>query len=860
MYKISLILLFCGFSIGILALEPYKNPNLSPDDRSRDIVSRLTIEEKVSQMMNNSPGIPRLGIPPIEWWNEALHGVARAGKATVFPQTIGLAASFDKDAVKQTFSIISDEARAKHHDFKNKNQYRRYQGLTFWTPNINIFRDPRWGRGMETYGEDPFLTTQMGVAVVNGLQGEGDSKYDKTHACAKHYAVHSGPEWNRHSYDAKNISQRDLWETYLPAFESLVKDAGVKEVMCAYNRFEGEPCCSNKELLIRILRDKWGFNDIIVSDCGAISDFVGAQRHNTHPSLVEASADAVLSGTDICCGGEYSALNESVKKGLIKESELDISLHRIFKARFELGMLDPDSLVEWSKIPYSVVESKKHVDKALEMARKSMVLLKNNGVLPLKKSAKIALLGPNAHDSVMQWANYNGIPTQTVTILEAFQKILPQSSLYYDKACDIVDDKVYKSVSQYCNYNGQTGFNAKYWNNSNMEGAPVNELLVMSPIHLDNGGNTVFAQGVELQNFSARYQSQFTSPVDGEILIRSSADDGYRVIVDGKTLIDKWNSGGSQKSEYVLYTERNRKYDIVIEYYQTDRRANMHFEMDIVQFVDYTAIAEKVKDYDVIVFAGGITPRVEGEQMRVELPGFKGGDRTTIELPEVQSKMLKALKATGKPVVFVLCSGSSMALPWESKNLDAIMAAWYPGQEGGTAIADVLFGDYNPAGRLPLTFYSSTNELPDFEDYNMQGRTYRYYKGKPIYPFGHGLSYSSFKYSNAKTDKKELAKGEKLNLSVEVTNTGKLNGDEVVQVYIRNKKDKNGPIKSLKQFSREHIKSGESKIVNLELNYDSFNSFDEALSEMRVKPGEYEILYGGSSDDKKLKKLKFRIR
>lgn len=435
---------FCLSAVAIWATaqnEPYRNPNLSPSERAWDLLKRMTLEEKISQMKNSSPAIERLGIPEYNWWNEALHGVARAGKATVFPQAIGLAATFDDQAVYETFDIVSDEARAKYHDFQSKGERDGYKGLTFWTPNINIYRDPRWGRGMETYGEDPYLTSQMGLAVVKGLQGDGTGKYDKTHACAKHYAVHSGPEWNRHSFDSKNISQRDLWETYLPAFKALVKEGKVKEVMCAYNRFEGEPCCSNKQLLIRILREDWGYDDIVVSDCGAIGDFYYPNHHETHPTAAAASADAVVSGTDLECGGSYSSLNEAVQKGLISEEKINESVFRLLRARFQLGMFDDDTLVTWSEIPYSVVESEEHVTKALEMARKSMVLLTNkNNVLPLTKSIrKVAVLGPNANDSVMLWANYNGFPTKSVTILEGIKNKLPEGVVYYEKGCDYVN-------------------------------------------------------------------------------------------------------------------------------------------------------------------------------------------------------------------------------------------------------------------------------------------------------------------------------------------------------------------------------------------------------------------------------------
>jgi beta-glucosidase len=723
------IFYFFYSSVSIVrAQELYKNPNLSADERAKDLLSRMTLDEKISQTLNNSAAIPRLGVPAVNWWNEALHGVARAGKATVFPMPIGLAATFDVEGVHKMFSMVSDEARAKHHNFKKNNQRGIYQGLTFWTPNINIFRDPRWGRGMETYGEDPFLTSQMGMAVVRGLQGDGKGKYDKTHACAKHYAVHSGPEWNRHKFDANNISERNLRETYLPAFKALVTEAGVREVMCAYNRFDGVPCCSNKELLVDILRNEWKYDNVVVSDCGAVDDFYWGDGHHTHPSAVEASADAMVTGTDLTCGNTYKSLGDAVKRGLITEQQINQSVYRLLRARFQLGMFDPDSMVPWSKIPYSVVESKEHVSQSLEMARESIVLLKNkNNILPLKKTMRIAVVGPNANDSIMLWGNYNGIPTKSVTILEGLRTKVAPANIIYEKGCDYVSDSI------------STG-------------------------------------------------------------------------------------GGKRK-------------------------------------VDFDVVVNKVKAADVIVFVGGISPALEGEEMNVDLPGFRKGDRTRIELPEIQQQVLKSLKATGKPVVFILCSGSSVALPWESANLDAILEAWYPGQQGGKAVADVLFGDYNPAGRLPLTFYGSTNDLPDFEDYDMtKGRTYRYFKGNAVYPFGYGLSYTKFAYGEAVLNRRNISLTGSASLTVKVRNTGKRGGDEVVQVYIINRQDPSGPIKSLRGYKRVHISAGKSVPVKVDLANSAFAFFNPKSGKVEVMPGKYDILYGGSSDGNDLKKVSITIQ
>ncbi|MDR3142002.1 MAG: glycoside hydrolase family 3 C-terminal domain-containing protein [Tannerellaceae bacterium] len=729
---LTICLLGCFFSCSDKQQDfPFRNPDLPIEERINDLLGRLTLEEKVSQMMNQTPSIERLGIPEYDWWNEALHGVARAGRATVFPQSIAMAATFDDQALCETFEMISDEARAKYHQYQKDNEYDRYKGLTFWTPNINIVRDPRWGRGMETYGEDPYLTGRMGVAVVKGLQGN-DPKYFKTHACAKHYAVHSGPEWNRHEFDV-TVSPRDLWTTYLPAFEELVTVGNVQEVMCAYNRYDGKPCCNSDKLLIDILRNTWGYDNIILSDCGAIDDFwrkdAKTPRHETHPNAETASADAVRSGTDLECGGSYHALLKAVQDGLITEEELDVSLRRLFRGRFELGLFDPDSNVPYAGIPYSVVESPGHVAQALDMARKSMVLLKNkNNILPLNKEIKkIAVIGPNANDSVMLWANYNGFPSKTVTILEGIRNKASNAEVIYELGCN----------------------------------------------HTTNDSIT--------------------------------ADNGVRTPVDYKT------------------------------------------------------IASKAKDADVIIFAGGISPRLEGEEMPVDAEGFKKGDRTNIELPGVQKEMIKALKETGKPVIYIVCTGSALALNWEEANVDAILNAWYGGQEAGTAVADILFGDYNPAGRLPVTFYKSVDQLPDFLNYDMKGRTYRYMTETPLYPFGYGLSYTTFEYRNAQLSKKKIGRDESVALTLDIANTGDRDGDEVVQLYIKNPNDPDAPLKTLKAFKRVNVKAGATVQLSLELPSKSFQSFNDPKQIMEVRPGTYQLLYGGSSDDKALKSIELAI-
>ncbi len=841
---------------------PFQNPDLPLEERIDDLLGRLTLEEKIGQMMNQTPAIERLGIPPYDWWNEALHGVARAGKATVFPQSIGMAATFDDEDVFRTFDMISDEARAKYHRYQQEGEYDRYKGLTFWTPNINIFRDPRWGRGMETYGEDPYLTELMGLAVVRGLQGD-DPNYFKTHACAKHYAVHSGPEWNRHEFDV-SVTPRDLWETYLPAFEAVVKKGNVQEVMCAYNRYDGIPCCSSHTLLIDILRNSWGFESIILTDCGAVDDFwqrdPRTPRHETHPDAASASVDAVLNGTDLECGSSFRALLKAAQEGKIDESQLDVSLRRVLKGRFELGMFDPDDRVPFSKIPYSVVESPEHIEQALNMARKSMVLLKNNqNTLPLNKDIKkIAVVGPNAADSTMLWANYNGYPTKTVTILDGIRNKIPGAEVVYELGCNHVYDFVINDLGNHITSSSGIGFDSEFFNNCDFEGTPVHKGNARE-LHYTTGGHTQFAPNVNLTNFSARFTGEFESPVDGDVEFELSGNDGFRLFIDDEKVAEMWESEYTNERKYILSAEKGRKYAVKIEYMQRLGTADLNFVVGQRMPVNYKQTADKVKDADVIVFVGGISPRLEGEELPVAAEGFRKGDRTSIEIPKVQREMVKALKATGKPVIYVLCTGSAIGLNWEDTHVDAILNAWYSGQEGGTAVADVLFGDYNPAGRLPVTFYKSVDQLPDFEDYTMQGRTYRYMTATPLYPFGYGLSYTTFAYKQAALSANEIGINQPVTVSLEIANTGRMDGDEVAQVYVRNLNDKNGPLKSLKAFKRVHVKAGTSEKVNIKLAPEAFQSFNDKTQTMETLPGKYEVLYGGSSDNKALKKLSLQI-
>ncbi len=856
--KKSLLLAVCLLlTVSLWAQQfPYQNPKLSSKERTEDLLKRLTLEEKAALMQNNSPAIPRLGIKAYEWWNEALHGVGRSGLATVFPQAVGMAASFNDDLLFDAFTAVSDEARAKSNRYSEQGGLKRYQGLTFWTPNINIFRDPRWGRGQETYGEDPFLTSRMGVAVVKGLQGPDDAEYDKLHACAKHFAVHSGPEWNRHSFNAEDIAPRDLWETYLPAFKDLVQKADVKEVMCAYNRYEDEPCCGSNRLLTQILRDQWGYKGLVVSDCWAIADFYRQNAHATHPDAAHASASAVLSGTDVECGSDFRTLPDAVKAGLIEESQIDISVKRLLKARFELGEMNDKPV--WD-IPYSVVNSQKYQDLALRMAEESLVLLQNkNNILPLNKKLKIAVMGPNANDSVMQWGNYNGFPAHTVTLLEAMRKIMPSAQLIYEPGCDRTMDVAISSLFHECSIDGKKGFVAQYWNSRTPEGQPVVTDILSTPFRLTTSGATAFAAGVNIRDFSARYKTVFIPTKSCDVSFQFQISGRATLSVNGEMVV-KNVFATNPTNVYQMKVEAGKSYEIEISFSQGNADGMLNFDFGTLVPMDLTASIAKVSDADVVVFAGGIAPSLEGEEMRVTVPGFKGGDRTDIELPAIQRRMLKALKDAGKKVIFVNYSGSAMGLVPETQSCEVILQAWYPGQAGGTAVANVLFGDYNPSGKLPVTFYKSVDQLPDFEDYSMKGRTYRYMTEKPLFPFGYGLSYTTFSIGKAKPGKTKIKKDETVEVAIPVSNKGKRVGTEVVQVYVKKVNDTDGPIKTLRGFQKIEVGAGKTSKVTIELDPSAFEFFDLNQNKMAVTPGEYEVYYGTSSDIKDLKSLKIKL-
>lgn len=833
------------------ASYPFMNTSLSFEQRVNDLVSRLTLEEKVAQMLNAAPAIPRLNIPAYDWWNEVLHGVARTPyRVTVYPQAIAMAATFDTTSLKLMAHYSALEGRAVYNKaVKQGKEGQRYLGLTYWTPNINIFRDPRWGRGQETYGEDPFLTAMLGRAFVRGLEGD-DPKYLKAAACAKHYAVHSGPEPLRHVFNV-NPNNHDLWNTYLPAFKELVVNANVAGVMCAYNAYKGQPCCGSDELMVDILRNRWKFTGYVTSDCWAIDDFF--KNHKTHPDAASAAADAVMHGTDIDCGTDaYKALVQAVKQGKITEQQIDVSVKRLFTIRFRLGMFDPASMVKWAQVPESTLEHTDHRAHALKMARQSIVLLKNEaGTLPLKKTVrKIAVVGPNADNAIAVLGNYNGIPSQIVTALQGIKnKLGTNTEVVYEKAVNFTNDTLlqYVDISQQFSWQGQKGFQAEYFNNRDLAGSPIAKRMEAAVDNIWQEGQQV-VDTLKAYNFSVRYTTDFKAANTGNITFELDADDGYRFFVDGKEVLNAWTRNRWGARTFKLSTEKDKIYRLVVEYYQVDGKANVHLRAGNFVKTDMTALANRVKDADAIVFVGGISPQLEGEEMRVDYPGFNGGDRTTILLPGVQTALLKALKATGKPVVFVMMTGSAVAIPWEDQNLPAIVNAWYGGQDAGTAIADVLFGDYNPSGRLPLTFYKSDSDLPDFNDYSMTNRTYRYFTGKPLYPFGHGLSYTRFQYNDLKLPAKRTKNNNAI-VSVKVTNSGTMDGEEVVQLYVANQDTKTkAPLRSLKGFQRIFLKSGASKVVQFNLTLEDLSVIDDNGN---PKPfsGKVLISIGGSQPD-----------
>ncbi|KAF1716535.1 glucan 1,4-alpha-glucosidase [Pseudoxanthomonas yeongjuensis] len=852
------------------ALPIYKDTQRSFEERAADLVSRMTLEEKAAQMQNGAPAIERLGLPAYDWWNEALHGVARAGGATVFPQAIGLAATFDVPLMDQVSRAISDEARAKHHEALRRGEHGRYQGLTFWSPNINIFRDPRWGRGQETYGEDPFLTARMGVSFVRGLQGD-DPKYRKLDATAKHFAVHSGPEADRHHFDARP-SARDLYETYLPAFEALVKEGQVDAVMGAYNRVHGESASASRFLLRDVLRRDWGFKGYVVSDCWAIVDIW--KNHRIVATREQAAALAVKNGTELECGEEYSTLPEAVRQGLITEAEIDDALTRLFTARMRLGMFDPPEMVRWARIPASANQSPEHDALSRKAAQESMVLLKNDGVLPLsRKLRRIAVVGPTADDTMALLGNYYGTPAAPVTLLQGIREAAPQVEVVHARGVDLVEGREDPAATplveaQYLRPaagSSERGLRGEYFRSRDLSGTPA---LVRVDAQIgfrwDRGsptdnlmarGEAGPGQGVPADDFSIRWSGQLLPPVSGTYRIEAAANDGFRLYLDGRLLLDHWQASDRLSANGVdVELEAGRAYGIRLEYYEGERDAGVRLAWNMPGAKPpFEEALQAARGSDVVVFVGGLTGDVEGEEMTVSYPGFAGGDRTDLRLPATQRKLLEALQATGKPVVVVLTAGSALAIDWAQQHVAAILMAWYPGQRGGDAVADVLFGDANPAGRLPVTFYKADEKLPPFDDYAMAGRTYRYFEGEPLYAFGHGLSYTSFEYADLHLDRARVDVDDEVKVSLQVGNKGARAGDEVVQLYLRQVRPGHGhgrALKELRGFQRITLQPGESRKVEFAILPErDLRFYDEQGKRYAVDPGAYEVQVGASSAD-----------
>jgi beta-glucosidase len=863
--------LLCCLTVGASAAEPiYQDLDRTFEARAADLVSRMTLEEKVAQLQNDAPAIPRLGVPAYEWWNEALHGVARAGAATVFPQAIGLAATFDVPLMTQVATAISDEGRAKHHEFASRGERKRYQGLTFWSPNINIFRDPRWGRGQETYGEDPHLTARMGVAFVKAMQGD-DPKYRKVDATAKHYVVHSGPEADRHVFDV-HPTDRDLWETYMPAFQALVQEGKVASVMGAYNRVNGESASASHWLLTDILRKQWGFDGYVVSDCDSVEDVW--KFHKIVATPEEAAALGVKSGDEVNCGRTYAALTSAVKKGLITEAEIDVAVRRAFLTRFQLGMFDPPERVKWARIPYSVNQSAAHDALALRAARESIVLLENDGMLPLDKAKlkSIAVIGPTADEVMSLLGNYYGTPAAPVTILQGIRAAAgPDIRVLHARGADLVEGREEPRAAPLIEPqflrpspdSKEQGLKGEYFANKDLSGAPLltridarvafrwdrqspTDTLVMQ-------GQLAKERGLPADDFSVRWSGQLLPPVSGPYELVVGANDGFRLVVDGKTLSEDWqlNPRVSSKTATVELTA-GKPVDLKLEFFEDIRDAEVRLAWRLPGAKPPLEEAlAAAKAADVVVYVGGLTGDVEGEEMKVSYPGFAGGDRTDLRLPQSQQKLLTALHATGKPVILVLTTGSAIAVDWAKDKLPAILVAWYPGQRGGTAVADVLFGAANPSGRLPVTFYKADEKLPDFADYSMKNRTYRYFEGAPLYPFGHGLSYTKFEYSGLTLDRGAVSADGAVTATVSVKNSGNRAGAEVAQLYLR-PLDAKRPraLRELRGIERVELKPGESKRVTFTVKpARDVAIYDDVKKAYAVDPGRFDVEIGASSRD-----------
>ncbi|HVY24669.1 MAG TPA: glycoside hydrolase family 3 C-terminal domain-containing protein [Steroidobacteraceae bacterium] len=843
-----------------------RNPSLSVEQRAADIVAHMTLKEKAQQLGNDAPAIPRLGIPAYNWWSEGLHGVARAGIATVFPQAIGMAASWDTGLLHESADIIGTEFRAKYvaslHPDGGSEWYR---GLTVWSPNINIFRDPRWGRGQETYGEDPYLTSRMGVAFIRGLQGN-DANYFKTIATSKHYAVHSGPESNRHKEDVF-VSPHDLNDTYLPAFRATVIEGHVQSVMCSYNSIDGIPGCANDKLMNQYLRKSWGFDGYVVSDCGAAANVFRADAHHFAPDAATGVAISFRAGMDLICGDyrnnmstEVDGIIEAVKRGLLPESVIDRALQRLFAARIRLGMFDPPGHDPYATIKATDNDTPAHHAVALRMAQESMVLLRNEGhLLPLKKApARIAVIGPNATNISALLGNYNGTPSHPVTVLDGIRKRFKNSRVTYVEGTGLVGPVLSTvppsalCVDQACK---TAGLKAEYFNvktDGGVFGAinmKVDDVaaLVRNEREVDftYGANDRHLAPTPLkQDYLVRWTGLLKAPESGEYQLGFLGQGGFRVWVDGKQVADDWvfhDTVGTQTTAMQL--EKGHTYSIRIEYFQIGPNSEGRLLWNLPSQHGEDAVAA-ARSADVVIFVAGLSPRVEGEEMKVHAEGFSGGDRTSIALPAPQQQLLERISATGKPVVLVLMNGSALGINWADQHVPAIVDAWYPGGEGGTAVAQLLAGDFSPAGRLPVTFYKSVDQLPAFNDYSMSNRTYRYFNGQPLYPFGYGLSYTTFAYSNARVSNDSIAANGEVKVSVDVTNSGSMDGDEVVQLYVDHPGVKGAPLRSLEGFQRVHLNKGEKRTVEFVLRDRALSVVDDA-GKHQIVPGNVDVWIGG---------------
>jgi len=805
-----------------------------------DLVSRMTLEEKVSQMQDVAAAVPRLGIPAYNWWNEGLHGVARSGNATVFPQAIGLAATWDTGLVHRVADVISTEARAKYNDAIQHGNTGRYFGLTFWSPNINIFRDPRWGRGQETYGEDPYLTSRIGVAFVTGLQGD-DPNYLKTVSTSKHFAVHSGPEVLRHRFNVP-VSPHDLADTYAPAFRATIMEGKADSVMCAYNSVRGEPACAN-QLLFDTLRNKWGFKGYVVSDCWAISDL--HQGHGFVLTLEQAAALAVKAGTDLSCGPEFAALPLAVRNRLLSNNDIDRAVKRLFEARFRLGMFDPPDRVPWSKLSIADNDTPAHRQLALEAAHKSIVLLKNEpGTLPLKSSVKaIAVIGPNADSLGVLLGNYNGTPSSYTTILDGLRKRFRNAKILTALGAPVTETSAVVLPSEHLRTGGpnsQRGLNAEYFANVSFSGAPVLKRVDAS---VDFEWNNVSpGPGVPPGNYSVRWTGELVPPVDGDYRLGGSTDGGYRIYLDGKKFVDDSAPHGTRTMTTLVHLQAGHPYPIRMEYFHAWWEATARL-LWLPPNLSQDAV-NAARKADVVIAVVGITPQFEGEESDSSDPGFFGGDRLDLNLPRPQQELLESVAATGKPLIVVLTNGSALAVNWAQEHAAAILEAWYPGEEGGAAVADVLSGEYNPAGRLPVTFYQSVVQLPPFGNYSMAGRTYRYFTEPPLYPFGFGLSFSSFNYSDAKVSQAQVAADATVTVSVRVTNASPVPGDEVVQLYLAHPGVEGAPMRALAGFQRIHLDAAASQTVDFILRDRDLSIVDETGAR-RIVPGAVDVWIGG---------------